>query len=180
MNDLSIKVIQDTVTPAINSIMSAIDGIGRNKALSKVAETFKIETQSNFGSSGTFKANQWPPLSVKYAKKVGSSEATLNRSGKLKNSIMVGNINKDSISVYTTNPYAAAQMFGYKKKNLPARNFWPAEFTSPNYSKLIYKSQVELTRVIETSFNVSSNGNLPIETSGFQPMTPAYGNLFSN
>jgi hypothetical protein len=92
----------------------------------------------------------------------------------------MGPVRNNKIEIYTTNPYAASIAFGNKKKNIPARNFWPIEnMGSPSYNRLLYNSEKDMFRVITMRLNILSRGSLPRQSTILQRMTPTYGNPFT-
>lgn len=176
---LNIIKVQDTVTSQLQGIIRAISHQGRKVLLNRMAQEFVRQTKSNFGSSGQYRDGKWPRLSKDYAKKVGSSTPTLKRSGELYNSIRIGNSKENSITITTKNPYAAAHTFGYPPRNLPKRNFWPVQFQSPNYIRLLFNSEKDMNIVISKQLNILSSGALPVQTSTMTRMSPQYGNVFT-
>lgn len=170
----------DQVTPSINNLISAISRHGRKQILRYGGRELLRQTKANFGATGPYREKAWPPLSKNYAKKVGSSVPTELRSGELKNSIMLSAPRDNIIELYTTNPYAAAQAFGYKPRNLPARNYFPIQnMGKPTYSRLVYSAEKDLFKAITSQLTALSKGAFPLQSTPTNRMTPEYGNPFT-
>lgn len=176
---INIKKIQDSITPQINNIIRAIGSQGRKRILLVAGQKFQEMTKQNFGNSGKYRDSQWPPLSAKYAKKVGRKNATLKKSGDLYNSILLGQPRSNYIEIFTKSPYAAAHTFGSKRTNLPKRNFWPVQFLTPTYSRLLFNAEKDLVTTISRQMTILSSGALPLQSSNIERSQPQYGNIFS-
>lgn len=176
---IKIKKVSDSVTQSIDSIIRAIDKNGRKKILQYGADIFIKMTKANFGSSGRYRDEKWPPLSKAYAKKVGRSYATLKVSGNLYNSIKVGRRSSNFIEILTENPYAAAHTFG--SKTMKKRNFWPVEFSkgNPSLSRLLYPAEREFVIAITRRLTLLSGGALPTYNDTIKRSEMTYGNPFS-
>jgi phage gpG-like protein len=74
---------------------------------------------------GTNRPDVWPPLSPRYAQRVGRDEATLFVTGNLFNSIQTKTGDYDCAECFSDSPYAIAHQEGDESKNLPARPFFP-------------------------------------------------------
>lgn len=160
-----IKKVRDTVTPQLRNIISALGVQKRREVLLLAGKEFINETMTNFGgNSGFYKDGVWPNLSKNYSKRIGSSKPTLDRSGKLKNSITLSSPFLNYIVISTKNPYAAAHMLGSTKRNIPKRNFFPVQFQAgnPRSSKLVWNSHLRITFEIGRRFHQLSNGALPM------------------
>lgn len=105
------------------SIRKALPAINRAMAM-----RFQEIWRDNFGPFGLDRP-EWGPgasqLSAKYAKKVGRNIATLWLTGALRDSIMMGGFEADSVELTSGSPYAAAHQFGYG--NLPKRPHCPID-----------------------------------------------------
>lgn len=175
---ISITKIHDTVTPQLLGLIRAFNEDSKRKILLKLGQSFNKQTKENFGTNGKYRDKTWPRLSKAYSKKIGSSVPTLKRSGNLYNSIIISAPRNNYIEIYTNNKYAAAQVFGNKNNNLPPRNFFPVQFSTPNYSRLVFNAEKELNAIILNQMKILSGGALSsttnIKRSGFE-----YGNPFS-
>jgi len=180
MINFSITKTRDSVTPSLKNIIKALDEPGRRKLLTQTGEKFIEITKQNFGNSGRYRGNVWPRLSDKYSKRVGRKNATLYRSGDLYNSIKLSSPRGNFIIAYTKSPYAAAQAFGSKRTNLPARNYWPMENVTPTYSRLIFGAERELVLTIGRNLTILSNGQLPSLSSNIQRSSFTSGNPFTS
>ena len=177
---INIVKTQDSVTPALQGIMRALGLQGCRRLLIGAGNEFLRQIKSNFGQSGgKYKETSWPPLSKAYAKKVGSSTATLKRSGALQNSIQMNQPRKSYVEIYTKSPYAAAHLFGSKKQGIPKRNFMPIQFYQPTYSRLLMSAEKDLVIEISKRMNILSGGALPRLSSAINRSLPSYGNPFS-
>lgn len=177
----SLTKTSDTVTPALKNMIRAIGGNGRRRILISMGQKFVDMTQSNFGQSGgKYKDSTWKPLSKSYSKRVGSSVPTLKRSGELFKSIRMNSPRQNFVEIYTKNSYAAAHTFGNRSRNLPPRNFWPIQFSTPSYSRLLFNAEKEMIVEIGKRLSIQSGGAFPrlslsIVRSPFQ-----YGNVFTS
>lgn len=166
----------NTVSPEIDRMIKSLSSSSTRKILSNVAQEFINQTKSNFGTSGNYREKQWPAYSISYAKKVNTTTPTLYRSGKLYNSIKINSNGGNWIGVSSNTAYSAAQTFGSPKTNLPARNFWPVQFQSPNYSRLLLNSEKQINNVIARQLVIQSDGAFPYPI--FTRQTFTYGNPF--
>lgn len=110
-----------------SSFMQNMEAL-RPAAHAAMGQRFHEIVLGNFGIAGVDRPMSWAPLSPAYAKKVGREIATLFVSGRLKDSIMVGGANADSITVSVSNssvPYATVHQNG--GKNMPARPYFPID-----------------------------------------------------
>lgn len=171
---VTITKIRDEVTPSIESIIRSLGSSGRNQVLRAGGREFLREVKANFiAGGGPYRGNAWP------AKKDGSP-ASLKKTGELMNSIKLGSPRNNFIDIYTRNPYAAAQAFGNKARNLPARNFFPdRKVGSPNYGKQVWSSQRDLYTVITRQLTLQSAGSLPRQSTAIPRAQITYGNPFS-
>lgn len=179
---LKLVKIRDSVSRQIDVLKKTLGTQGRRQVLLSVGREFIQEAQSNFGGkSSVFKDGIWPPLSKQYAKKVGHTSSTLEKTGALRNSIRMDNPLLNYITVYTKNPYAATHMLGSSKLNVPKRNFFPVEFQggNANRSRLVWNSQLRITFEIGKRFHQISGGILPIPSYFQQRMTYEIGNPFN-
>ena len=176
---LNIRKVQDSVTPSLQGIMRSINSNGRRNVLLSAGREFLRITKNNFGAAGKYRDKQWPQLSPAYAKKVGHSNATLVGTGKLRDSIRMNAPRSNYVEIYTTNKYAAAIAFGNKKRNLPGRQWAPMQFSTPNYSRLVWSAERDLVFEIGKRLNILSNGALPRLSSMIQRSPFAYGNPFT-
>jgi len=174
-----VTIVRDDVRPSIRSIINALT-TGRRQLLSSMGKEFQRQTLSLFDGNKTYQEKTWPKLSNSYAKKEGSSNPTLNRTGKLKQSIKVSPPHGSSIDIYTRNAYAEAIAFGNKNKNLPPRNFWPINNVggNPYTHRLVPAAERDLFRVITRQLNLLSRGQLPYQTIPLTRMTFDNGNPF--
>jgi phage gpG-like protein len=180
IGDITITKIYDTVTPALHNIVWAFGDQGRRLLLISTARKFIEETKSNFGKTGKYRDKEWPALSAAYAKKVGRRTATLKKTGALMSSIKMNSPRKNFVEIYTNIPYAAANVFGSKKQNIPARNFWPVQFTQPSYSRLLFNAEKDMIVEIGKRLNVLSSGVLPRLSSNIVRSQLQYGNPFTS
>lgn len=176
----TIKKLQDDVTKSIKNIKRAISQQGRRKLLTIAGSSFLKMTQDNFGSSGQYRDATWSKLSPAYAKKVGSTTATLLRSKTLKDSIKMSTPKGNYVEIYSDNAYVAAHMLGSPKQNIPKRNMFPVQFLSPSYIKLLEPASRELGSVISRQLVLASAGALPLLSSNDFIQVPAYGSVFSS
>lgn len=174
-------IIKNTITPEINSIINALESSGIRQVLTDAGHEFIRETKSNFGSSGEYRIEPWAPLNKDYAKKVGSSTATDERSSKLINSITLGPLRETYITIFTRCSYAIPICFGSLKKNLPARNFWPVKFlgNNPSTSQFLPKAERDMFNVIIRRFILVSRNVLPKLTSPTKRMGVIHGNVLT-
>lgn len=106
----------DSVTPKLRRLAAA--GRDTTPVMRAMGNVFKSITEGNFSSHGAeFRTSEWA------AKKDGSP-ATLKKSGLLSHSFHL-TVTRTTASVSNPTPYAAAHQFGYQKRNLPARPFYP-------------------------------------------------------
>lgn len=94
-----------------------------------MALEFQEIVLSNFGASGQYRPwSGWPPLSPAYARKVGRDFATLEVSGKLKNSIFVSADKAPDCMVVEADdarvPYSTVHQYG-GGNNIPRREYFP-------------------------------------------------------
>ena len=170
----------NSVSPSIKNILNALSVNGRNTLLKYAGEEFKKMTKQNFGSGGEYRDKPWKNLSPTYAKRVKHSNATLVKSGELKSSITLGAPrNGNYISIFTTNPYARTHMLGDKSRNIPRRNFWPMQFTSPSYARPVLAADQNLFKLINNKLSILSNNALPRQTTMTNRSSFTYGNPFS-
>src|ERR1039458_5348609 len=180
MIGLSIVKRFDSVTPAIGNIARAIGVQGRRRMLTSVAKKFIEMTHSNFGqSSGKYKEKTGPPLSPAYAKRIGSKQATLHRTGELYNSIKAGSPRNDYIEVYTKNKYAAVHTLGSRAQHIPRRNFWPMQIVTPSYTRMLFSAEKELVHEIGKTLTLLSNGALPRLSTNITRSYPKAGSIFT-
>jgi len=178
--NLVVKIISNSVSPSIRGILNAIGLSGKRQVLMSAGRELYRQTMQNFGVDSEYKDKKWPALSPKYAKRVGHSNSTLTKSGELKNSIRLSTPVGDMIKIYTNNPYAAAQFFGSKKTNLPARNAFPINnTTNPSNIRLTTNSDRDMFKVITHRLTQVSNNSLPINTA-WKRMSVEYGNPFAS
>lgn len=94
----------------------------------KMAVAFQEMVFANFGPTGSYRPNEWPPLSPAYAKKVGRTYATLYVSGRLMNGVLLDASNSpDSMRVVAEDsnvPYATVHQYG-GGNNIPRRGYFP-------------------------------------------------------
>ena len=164
-----IRKIRDEVSPSIRNIMSSLKQ-GRSQLLQAAGREFQRQTKVNFGNGGTYRPKSWKPLS-------NGGPATLVRTGKLKNSIQLGQPRGNYIEIFTRDVRAAALFFGYKPRHLPARNPFPMEYVgSPTYNRLTFKSEKEMFRIITMKLTMLSRGALPNQGALTKRATLSYGN----
>lgn len=182
MNQIRLKINltqrSDTVRPQIKSMVRAFGLQGRRRALTMSGQDVVRMTRSNFGSSGRFRGNKWPPYSRAYSKKVGSRIPTLFRSGKLRDSIKLGAPRGNWIEISTNVKYAAAQMLGNPRQNLPSRNFFPMERMGANRWRPVYSAEREMIVSITKSFRLISGGVIPQINTIQSRSVPTFGNIF--
>lgn len=98
------------------------------KAELAMAERFQDCVLRNFGATGDFRPwSGWPPLSPRYAKKVGRTYATLEVSGRLKGNVLLELGANNNFRVTSSNdrvPYATVHQTG-GGNNIPAREYFP-------------------------------------------------------
>ena len=178
---VNIVKTQDSITPAIIGMAKALGIQGRRRVLKYTADEFVRQTHTNFGggSGSKYKEHIWPALSKAYAKKVGRTYATLKVSGDLFNSIKANTPRNNWVEVYTTNKYAAAHMLGYEPRKLPKRNYFPIQFYTPTYSRLLWNSERDLLFQVSKWFTIMSDSHLPRLPYSVVRSLPAYGNPFS-
>ena len=180
MIGLSIVKRNDSVTPAINSIIKVFSQSGMNRILRFAGQEFIRQTKSNFGNpGGKYKSSPWKPLSPAYAKRIGSKQATLHRTGALYNSIKMNSPKGNYVEIYTKSPYGAAHQFGVRKNHLPARPFFPIESRTPSYSRLVFNSERDLIQVISKAMTSMSGNALPRLSTGITRSQYSYGSPFT-
>ena len=128
---VNVTKVFDSVTPQLIAIQRAFNQQGRRKLLLSAGQEFLRQIRSNLSTNTKYKEKQWPPLSPKYAKRVGRSQATLKQSGALYRSIQMNSPRKNWVEIYTKSPYAATHFMGDKRRNIPQRNFFPMQLYSP-------------------------------------------------
>lgn len=92
-----------------------------------MAETFLDCVLANFGATGKFRPwSGWPPLSPAYAKKVGRTYATLEVSGRLKESILIDATGRNFAVTADDSrvPYSTVHQWG-GGNNIPQREYFP-------------------------------------------------------
>jgi phage gpG-like protein len=176
---IQITKIRDEVTSQIDNIINTFSTANSKILLETIGNEFLRRTLNNFGGNGQDKEKEWPPLSKAYAKKVKRSKATLYDTGALKDSIKL-QIRPEFALVYTRNKYAAAQAFGYKRNNLPPRNFWPMQtYGTPNYSRLVFSADFAVYHALQRKLNILSHNSLPLILQHPPRSKPVYGNIFN-
>lgn len=98
-----------------------------------MADAYAKLVDSNFGAVGVARSETWPPLSPKYADKVGRSYATLEVSGLLRSVVRVDNSDLEQSTVSVSKDecvYALIhQVGGWTGRGLrsyiPARPYFP-------------------------------------------------------
>lgn len=176
----SVKQISNTISPSIRNIINALSSHGKSSVLNAAGQKFKQMTLSNFGGNGQYKESNWPPLSRVYAKKVGRSNATLEKTRALYESIKVSAPKGNTIQIYSKNPYASVHAFGSTKLNIPKRNYWPTRNYSNTLASMLNKSETEMINTISKQFNILSSGQLPIITNINTKTNIIYGNVFAS
>jgi phage gpG-like protein len=178
--ELKLILTKDTLTPELKNILYSFEN--PRQILLAMGNEFLRETKANFGTNGKYRDGvPWPSLSEEYSKKIGSKQPTDLRTGELKNSIKLGPVKGNFVTVYTDNPYAASIAFGNKKNHLPPRNYWPVKFMgSITYSKLTPEAQRDMFNIITKRFTMASQGALPKLPVTLKPMLPEHGNPFSS
>lgn len=175
---MKIRKTSDQVSPLLDAIIQTFEK-ERHNILKDLGEKFLELTLSNFGANGENRSTPWKSLSKKYAKKVGRSYATLDRTGALKESIKL-KITSEYAIISTSNKYAAAQAFGYRPRNLPARNFWPIQnYGSPSYGTLVPNANEQMFNTLNKSININSYGALPLLSRPSSEVVVVYGNPFN-
>jgi phage gpG-like protein len=176
---ISINLVRNSVSPQISSIIKTFNRSGMNRILRFAGEEFIRQTKSGFRSpGGKYKAKPWPALSPAYAKRIGSKQATLHRTGALYNSIKMNSPKGTYVEIYTKSPYGAAHQFGVRSRHLPARPFFPVESKTPSYSRLVFNSERDLLQVISKSMTSMSKNALPRLSAGITRSQYSYGNPF--
>ena len=95
---------------------------------SAMARAYVDVVAGNLGNSGVDRPSIWPPLSERYAKKMGRTYATLYVTGALAGAIKVDDSSEEQSTVSVSDddcPYAVAHQYGYPPRNLPARPYFP-------------------------------------------------------
>lgn len=127
-----------------------------------MARKFYEITLSNIGVSGEDRPAAWPPLSknyIRYLKRKSFGTPLIPtelRKGTLRSSITI-QTNHNSTTVYSNNPYIAAQQYGDAKRNLPARPFFPvmgehglyAELTPNAEAKILAAAIMEMGKILD-------------------------------
>lgn len=157
---INIKKTSDEITPQLKRMSDALGSSGQSQILSSMADKFVNMAKSTFGSGNTkYRGNNWKPYSKAYAKKVGGKEATLFRTGGLKNSIYASNPQGNSITVYSDHKLAYVHFFG-SKNGIPGRRFAPVSGAPGNWI-LARNAQEELSKEILINAQKLSGGALP-------------------
>jgi len=156
--NIRLKVTHNSLSGQIEGMIRALGSTGRRKIFVDAGRQFLKMTQSNFGTTGPYRGNKWKSYSKSYAKKVGSSVATLLRTGKLRDSIQMKNPRGNYVEVSTDNPYARAQLLGYPPRNLPSRIYFPMERLSSTYWRPVFATERQLVFTISKTLNILSGG----------------------
>ena len=142
---------QSDVDAAMRGVMQRLNGPQKRRVLYRMAREFYEITASNIGTIGAARPSEWPPLSPRYAKRVGRSHATMLLTGEMFRSIRVS-ATQDAGQISTTNPYAAAHQYGEAPQ--PLRPFMPMTGTQGNErltpyaeKRLIDVAQAELRKL---------------------------------
>jgi phage gpG-like protein len=129
---LKFRLIKNDFKPFLQGVSRLATSAGRRTVQLSMATKF-LEITKSTSTSPNQRPLKWPPLSAKYAKCVGRRNATLKETGALFDSIKIGNNRDKYCEVSTDIEYAWAQFFGYRQNNLPARPYFPVEFTGSSY-----------------------------------------------
>ena len=93
-----------------------------------MGKRFYALVQGNFGIAGVDRPMTWAPLSPAYARKVGREIATLHLSGALRDAIMIGGFEGESVTVSVSDssvPYATVHQTGSAR--MPKRPYFPID-----------------------------------------------------
>lgn len=106
----------------------------------------------NFGGAERFVTKPYPPLSEKYAERVGRSFATLYVTGALKNSVQIFEQGEEvSVGLDGSVPYDLVHQYG-GGNNIPARPYFPLDENDdvlPEVQDLVMEAaQEELERML--------------------------------
>ncbi len=172
---MKVNIITDTITPQLRLLQRAIDTSGRRRVLIAVAQRFVDMTKQNFGNSGTYRGNTWPNLSIKYAKKVGHSNATLIQTGNLKQSIQASAPRGNWVEITSKTPYSAAHLLGNKRT--PQRIYFPMEMVSANMWRPVLSAEKELQYEFIRTLFILSGGGFPLFNPVVARQVPMYGNV---
>lgn len=116
MSTVKLSITRDDITPAIRRALSA--GRDATPVMRSMGAVFKSMTEGTFTEHGAaLRPHAWAP-------KKDGSPSTLRRSGLLWHSFHL-TVTRNRAILANPTPYAAAHQFGYAKRNLPARPFYP-------------------------------------------------------
>lgn len=94
--------------------------------MAEIGHMFANITKNNFGTSGIDRPIVWPPLSPRYMRKINYfGPPKLILTGKLRNSIQIGYVRSNSVTIESDIDYAGIQQFGGETVNIPARPYFP-------------------------------------------------------
>ena len=144
---ISVKVLSRA---ALKQISDNLGAAGRRKVLNAVGRRLKEMTQENFGPSGPWRPEDWPPYARDYPKyeKYEGEPATLIRRGKLVRSIYA-HVTENYAEVGSDVEYAAVHQFGGAV--VPPRPYFPIRGTASGFN-LIPQAQEEIERIAADMF----------------------------
>lgn len=147
--NITIKVKSDTLTPALNKLRLVLTEKRRlNRAM---GEKFLEMTKRNFGVSGPYRSQAWPPLTKRYQQRIRYYGAPkLVRKGDLRSSIRIEVSDTEAI-VYSESAYAAVHQFG-GGNNIPARPYFPVVDTEGNF-RLNKRAEFEIQNALQAELN---------------------------
>lgn len=123
----------------------------RQAIQNSMCDIFYETVQANFGNYGLDRPIEWPPLSRKYAKKVGRAQATLRVTGRLAGAVKTEyGVEASSVSISKDDvPYAFAHQFGSDKQNIPARPYFPIDANG----EITPRTKADVMKAAETQLN---------------------------
>lgn len=125
--NVTLEIRNADLAAALEGVDAALWQVRSNVQLAMGSE-FQEAVWDNIGDSGLDRPVPWPPLSPKYARRVGRNHATLYVSGALKHSIKLDNSDPEGCLVFFDGsvPYGMVHQFG-GGNNIPARPYFPVD-----------------------------------------------------
>lgn len=123
------------------------------QTMAEIGRVFANITKNNFGTSGIDRPKQWRALSVKYQERImyfGPPKLVLT--GQLRNSIQIGYVQSNSVTVESSIDYASVHQFG-GGNNIPARPYFPVNSaTSYGPHELTPYAAGEVRKILDMKF----------------------------
>ena len=127
--ELTVRITQDTISRDIDRLSRELSAGMRRQMMAEIGREFVNITKQNFGVNGPHRPAYWPSLKPSYQKRIKYSgpPQLLGRGGRdstLRDSIQIGYVTDNSVTVETNVEYAAVHQFG-GGNNIPARPYFP-------------------------------------------------------